>query len=235
MLKNFFLLALTGAAAILGGCGWGAAPVGAEVRESQSVELDKSERVRVELKMPSGELEVRGGAQKLMDGDFTYNVPAWKPEVKYISKGGVADLLLETNSGAAKGDAKNRWDLRFNDTVPVDIRVNMGAGEAKLNLGSMNLRSVEMEIGAGTVNLDLRGNPVKDYTVQLRGGVGEATVHLPKSVGVSATASGGIGDISVTGMRKTGDRWQNDAWDKATVRVRVDVKGGVGSIKLIGD
>ncbi|MDZ4802557.1 MAG: toast rack family protein [Bryobacteraceae bacterium] len=219
----------------LSGCGGIGPPTGPEQHTSQSIDLDKTERVRVELKMPVGEMEVRGGAAKLMEGDFTYNVPSWKPELKYKSSGGVGDLVVETGSGSAKGDAKNRWDLRLNDTVAMDIRVNIGAGEAKLNLGSLNLSSVEMDMGAGTVRLDLRGNPKKDYSVRLRGGVGEATVYLPKSVGVSATATGGIGEVSVTGLRKEGDHYVNEAYATATVRVRVDVKGGVGSIKLISE
>ena len=123
--------------------------------------------------------------------------------------------------------------MRFNDNVPLDLRVEFGAGEGRLNLGSLSLRSVEFEMGAGTLSLDLRGTPSKDYSVRVRGGVGEATVYLPKEIGISATASGGIGDISVTGLRKSGDRYVNDAYERAAVRIRLDVQGGVGSIKLI--
>src|SRR4029077_13197893 len=108
-------------------------------------------------------------------------------------------------------------------------------GEARLNLGSMNLRSVNVEMGAGTLRLDLRGAPRKDYSVRIRGGVGEATVYLPKEVGISATASGGIGEISVTGLRKDGGRYVNDAYERATVRIRLDIEGGVGAIKLIAE
>ena len=71
--------------------------------------------------------------------------------------------------------------------------------------------------------------------LRVRGGVGEATVHLPREIGISATASGGIGDISVTGLRKSGDRYVNDAYERAAVRIRLDVQGGVGSIKLIAE
>ena len=90
-------------------------------------------------------------------------------------------------------------------------------------------------MGAGTIRLDLRGKPTKDYTVRIRGGVGEATVYLPRDVGISASASGGLGDISVTGLRKSGDRYVNDAEGRAPVRIRLDIQGGVGSIKLIAE
>src|SRR5262249_14954995 len=118
---------------------------------------------------------------------------------------------------------------------PLDFRVEFGAGEGHLNLGSLTLRTVEIEMGAGALNVDLRGHPASDYSVRVRGGVGECTVYLPKGVGIAATASGGLGEIAVTGLRKSGDRYVNDAYDRAAVRIRLDVHGGVGSIKLIAD
>ncbi len=54
---------------------------GPERTETRSIELDKSEEVRVDLKMGAGELRVRGGADKLMEGRFTYNRLRLRPEV----------------------------------------------------------------------------------------------------------------------------------------------------------
>ena len=57
-------------------------------------------------------------------------------------------------------------------------------------------------MGVGELKMDLRGTPKHDYNVDIRGGVGEATVHLPRDIGVYATGSGGIGEIHLKG----GDR-----------------------------
>ena len=93
----------------------------------------------------------------------------------------------------------------------------------------MNLSRVEMNIGAGKVSMDLRGEPKRDYDVQIRGGVGETVVHLPKDVGISATATKGIGDISIEGLEKRDGVWVNPDRIGAPVTVRLDVKGGVGA------
>lgn len=211
-------------------------PAGPEEHETRSVELDKSEQVRAELKIGAGELDVRGGSQKLMDGDFTYNVAAWKPDLRYTSSGGTGDLVLEQpGSTSSTGNAKNHWDLHFNDKVPLDLKVGFGAGEARLNLGSLSLSGLNIEIGAGSLRLDLRGTPTKDYSVRIRGGVGEATVYLPKDAGITANVSGGLGEISATGLRKNGDLYVNDSSQTAKTRIRLDIQGGVGSIKLIAE
>jgi N-terminal domain of toast_rack, DUF2154 len=217
-------------------CGSRNEPVAPEEHESRAVDLDKAERVRAVIKMAFGELNVRGGSDKLLEADFNYTGAALKPDVQYRTSGGTGDLTVETRSGSRTGgNLKNRWNLRLNDQVPVDLRVEFGAGEADMNLGTLSMRSVEMMMGAGTLRLDLRGKPTNDYSVRVSGGAGEATVYLPKDVGISATASGGLGEISVRGLHKSGERYLNDAWDRAGVRIRLDIQGGVGSIKLISE
>jgi hypothetical protein len=234
MIKHQSCILMTCAVFLLWGCG-NMTPAGPDQHDSKTVELDKSERVHVQLKMNAGELDVRGGSQKLMDADFTYNVAAWKPDIRYSSAGGDGHLYLEQpGPKSSTGNTKNRWDLRLNDSVPIDLTVRLGAGDARLSLGSFNLRDVDFEIGAGDLNLDLRGKPAKDYTVRVTGGAGDATIYLPKDVGISASVTGGLGEISVTGLHKEGDRYINDAWDHAAVRVKLQVTGGVGSVKLIG-
>jgi hypothetical protein len=236
MAKQLLALIVISSAMALTSCWSRVAPTGPEQRESMSIDLGEAERVRAELTMTAGELEMRGGAQKLLEADFAYNVAAWKPNLRYRAGRPAGDLVLEQHGPTfAGGDPQNRWDLRFNDKVPLDFRIRLGAGEARMDLGSLSLRSVELEMGAGTLRLDLRGTPTQDYSVRVRGGVGEATIYLPRDIGVTATASGGIGDISVSGLRKSGDRYVNDAYESAKVRIRLDVQGGVGTIKLIGE
>jgi hypothetical protein len=79
-------LAITTAIATLAGCS-DRIRIGEPVHETKVLELDKSEMTRVELKMGAGELHVTGGSPKLMEADFDYNSPGWKPEVDYHSTG----------------------------------------------------------------------------------------------------------------------------------------------------
>jgi len=204
--------------------------------ESRAIDRDTSERVRVTLEMGAGDLKVSSGTQKLLQAYFNYNVPGLKPEVRYSTAGGTGDLRVsEPSLHAHLGNNTYDWDLRFSDVVPLDLHVNFGAGEAHLDLGSLDLRSVRLDMGVGQLEMDLRGNPKHDYDVKISGGVGEATVRLPANVGIDARASGGIGDITVRGLRKQGGHWLNDAFNEPGVKIHVDVEGGIGSIRLIAE
>ena len=218
---------------MLAGCADGVR-IGQPEHETKVIELDKSELTRVDLKMGAGELRVKGGSPKLMEGDFDFNTPGWKPQVEYHSTGVRSDIQISHPPGTAP-HGNSKWDLRFNDSVLTDLVVQMGAGEAHLNLGSLNLRSVAFNLGAGEVEVDLRGNPKRSYDVQINGGVGQATIHVPASVGISATATGGIGEINVHGLEKRNGRWINPLYENAPVTIRLDVKGGVGQIDLVAE
>jgi len=225
------LFAVVGTAALLSGCGFGRA-TGETRNETLSFDLDNSKSARVDIRMGAGELRVNSGTPKLMTGTFAYNVPEWKPVVDY--KAGSGELMLsQPGYSASFGNSVNNWDVTLNGDVPLEFTANLGAGEANLELGRMNLSRINLTIGAGKMSVDLRGEPKRDYTVQIRGGVGETVVHLPKDVGISATATKGIGDISVDGLEQRDGVWVNPDRIGAPVTVRLDVKGGVGQIRLI--
>jgi len=106
--------------------------------------------------------------------------------------------------------------------------------EGRLDLGSLALRSLEIHMGVGELRVDLRGKPKHDYDVNIHGGVGEATIYLPEGVGISADASGGIGEINVRGLQKHGGHYTNDAYGHAKTNIHLQIRGGIGSIHLIG-
>jgi N-terminal domain of toast_rack, DUF2154 len=221
------LLSLTGCVEIDSG--------GPPRTDTQSVELDKSELVNVDLKMGAGELNVQGGSSKLMEGEFRYNRSRMKPEVRYESTGFRSHLTIEQPShGAHIGNSDYRWDVRLNDEKPMDLQVNFGAGDGRLNVGSLTLRSLDVHMGVGQLRIDLRGTPKNDYNVSVHGGVGEVTIYLPTGVGVIADAKGGIGGVNARGLEKRDDRYVNDAYGHAKTTIRLDVRGGIGAINLIG-
>jgi len=201
----------------------------------KSIDLDKSEMSHVVIKMGAGELRVEGGSPKLLDADFEYDSPSSKPNVRYNASSFRGELSIEQPGHGGGNSNTYKWDLHFNDKLPVDFVTHLGAGEAHLNLGSMNLRSVEVHMGVGQVELDLRGNPSHDYNVEIHGGIGQAEVHLPPSVGIVANASGGIGNIEVHGLEKHNGRWTNAAYEHSPVTIHLDVKGGIGNITLTAE
>jgi hypothetical protein len=235
MTKHSGIAAIAISSFLLGGCGFDFAVTGPERNDPISLEAGNAARANVELNMGAGQLNISGGAAKLIEGHFEYNVDEWKPLVTSSINGSNATVTIKEPGGGHGGGKKHYvWDLQLNDHVLTDLSVNCGAGQAKLNLGSLLLRGLTVHMGAGQVQLDLRGQPKHDYDVKIEGGVGQADIQLPRGVGVWAEAHGGIGSVTVTGLEKHGDHWENDLYNKSNVTVKVQVNGGIGEIRISG-
>ncbi|MGE0703225.1 MAG: toast rack family protein [Vicinamibacterales bacterium] len=203
---------------------------------TRSVEQGDAQAVDVELRMGAGELSVQGGATTLLNAGFQFNVPEWTPTLTY-QDGPRGSLRVEQpGHGISFGDSKNIWDLKLNDSVPMALTVRLGAGKAVMSVGTLDLSSIEVHQGVGELQLDLRGMPKHSYTVRVHGGVGSASIRVPRSVAVAATARNGIGDVDVRGLvRRDDDVWVNPAHEGNPTAIQLDVRGGVGKIVIIAD
>lgn len=232
------ILLMTATAVLAGACGsqpGGKQQVGKTQHESKSVDPKNAQSVRAQLKMGAGELNLTGGADQLMEGDFSYNVAEWKPEVSYDVSGDKGELIVKQGGSEGSnltGEARNEWDISMNDELPTDLVVQMGAGESDLDLDGLTLTGLKLQMGAGKTTVDLTGNYAQSFDSSIQGGVGEATVELPSEVGVKAKAQAGLGKINAEGLKKVGGSYVNDAYGESDVTLSVDVKGGVGEINL---
>ena len=129
----------------------------------------------------------------------------------------------------------NTWRLSLDEMTPIDLDVDLKAGDAKLVLGGLNLRRAEILLGAGDVTVDLRGTPAQSYSVKLQAGAGDTTIRLPAAVGISAKASGLIGDVSVSGLEKRDGRWVNPKAGESAVTIDLDVQHAIGDLRLIAE
>jgi hypothetical protein len=209
------------------------APAGPLVREHQVVERGAATRARVDIDMSAGDLTMKSGVMALFEGDFDFNVPILKPAVAYAVEGTAG--TLKVSQGSASGNYENNWRLSINESTPVDLHVTLGAGDAQLLLGRLNLDALSIRLGAGDLMLDLRGAPARSYSVTVQAGTGDTTIHLPASVGISASTSGLIGDSNVSGLEKRDGRWVNRRADGSPVTINLQVQHAIGDLRIVAE
>jgi N-terminal domain of toast_rack, DUF2154/Domain of unknown function (DUF5668) len=210
-----------------------AGSAGRHGHESQTVDLKGAKSVQMNVHMPSGELHIEGGATRLLEADFNQG-PSWGvPSVEYEVENGVGDLSISQESvNKLMTHSDNIWRLKLSDQVPIELKVDIGAGQGNLNLAKVDLTRMELNIGAGQANVDLTGERAKDLEATIHGGVGEAVVRLPKNIGVVATVHGGLGSVDVHGLKEEDGRYVNAVYGKAPNTINLTVEGGIGHIKL---
>ena len=230
---NRLLSALVLLAMLLAGCG-SKLRVGEVRTESQSVELGDARSVHVEIDLGAGDLEVTGGAEKLLEADFTYNVAKLKPEVKYTD--GALVLWQPENEGLPNlrdiTDFRNEWALRLNDQVPMDLKVEIGAGASELRLAGLSLTGLDITLGAGGSIIDLSGDWARDLNVTMNAGAGDITVRLPKGVGTRVKVNAGMGTIEAPGLEQNENIYTNATYGESEITLQVDIDAGLGQINL---
>ena len=222
------------AALLLASCN-PALKVGALRTESKSVELGDAKSVRVEINIGAGDLQLTGGAEKLMEADFTYNVAKIKPEVKYTD-GTLVVREPETNgmpSLLGITDFRNEWTINLDESVPMDLSVDVGAGTSNLKLGGLSLSGLDITLGATEGTIDLSGEWAHDLDITIDAGASAITVLLPKDVGVHVVVDRGPTVIDTQGLMRDGDVYTNAAYGESGVTLHVDLKTGVGLINLV--
>lgn len=234
--------------------------VGPLKRESTVIELGDVESVNATIRIAAGELKVEGDTEALLNADFTYNVTDWSPEVTYTIVENVGQLDVrhaESDALPLMDEVRNEWDLQLNETIPLDLRIEMGAGkhdldlrslaitelDVKLGAGDMTLAlgdnseldRAELDIGAGDVELDLDSTWSHSAAISIQGGVGKITLYLPDEIGIRMSVTQGIGNLDVSGLTREGGDWVNEVYGEADSTLEIDIQAGIGDIEVINN
>jgi hypothetical protein len=208
---------------------------GPVVSEARRVQLGAAGAADVTLEMGAGTINLSGGAGDLLEADFSYNIPQWKPQVSYTVSGDRGTLQVrQPDSKIYSGsDAKNTWELRLNNDVPSAVHADFGAAVANLQLGGLALSRLDVKSGVGDMTIDLTGAWKQDLDATVEGGVGKITLRLPADTGVHVTAERGVGRIDSSGLKVAGDTYTNAVYGQTEHRLNIAIATGVGVINLI--
>lgn len=204
-------------------------------QDAQTIALQGAKSVVADIDLPTGTLDLSGGAPQLLDANFRYRERDGKPEAVYSVSGdrGTLDISQNNDSHTHLASSGNDWRLLLGNAVPLDLTVSIGAGKANLNFQGLDISHADVKIGAGELNLDLTGPRKSDLHVDIHGGVGKAVIRLPRDVGSHLQTSGALGSVNAEGFHEADDVYTNDAFGKSASTVYVTVSGGVGQVTLV--
>jgi len=212
---------------------------GTIVTDRPSIPLDGAEELDASVRMGAGELTLESGGTDALEADFDYRPESLKPEVSYdvdSATPAVGHLTVEQPDfePGVFGDARNVWALRLATGVPLDLNVDLGAGEGTIRLGGLDLREFTMNMGAGQAVVDFSGDRERDVDARIQAGVGQLTLKFPEDVGVRVSgAKTGIGEFTADeGFVAEGNTFVNRAYGETTTTIEVSVQRGIGEVRL---
>ncbi|HEY9152624.1 MAG TPA: toast rack family protein [Anaerolineales bacterium] len=131
---------------------------GPDVTDTITVPASGSGTTRLSIHFGAGELHLNPGAQNLVEGIATYNIPDLKPQVitdsngAQIKQGNLQNIPYPSN-------IKNNWDFKLGN-MPIDLTINAGAYSGTYELGELSLTNLTVKDGASNVKMSFsQANP----------------------------------------------------------------------------
>ena len=212
---------------VLSGCGFDERVPIEMTSMNQAQPLDKEKTLNSTVRFGIGSLEITAGDKEseLYSFDLEYDKASYVPEVRYDTalageEGRFSfDLPSTRRSGVRRHRHNNRLRLAFNESIPLDLTVNAGVGDARLSLSGMKLTRLNFEAGVGGAKLSVyKPNPVPCEYISIKNGVGSIeAVGLGNLNFREFEYEGGVGgaDLDFTG------EWNRDA----DIRIQIGVGG----------
>lgn len=124
------------------------------------------------------------------------------------------------------------WDLNLTDQIPMDIQIDTGVGESRIDLSKVQLTRLGLDTGVGESEISLPGQG--KYRVDINSGVGELTIRLPRGIAARIHADQGIGSIEVDGdfTRESKSVYVSPNFSQAEHQAEIEIDGGVGEIVI---
>lgn len=209
----------------------GALVPGRRPDESLAIPLGDAQEARIALRFGAGRLTV-GAARpgNLVDGDFPGGV------FHRQTGPGSIELEQDTTYGVPWLSGDSSWTVGVTAEVPFDLRLDGGASQARIDLRDTRLRRLEIKTGASETTVLLpRAAGVTD--VRAQAGAASLTFVVPNGVAARMRSKVALGSSQVDQARfpRMGDGFQSTDYATAENRVDLDIEGGVGSIKVLGE
>ena len=201
--------------------------VGELHRESLNVPLDDARAADVNIAFGAGELRLRPGAEDgLLRADFTYNVDDLKPVVQRERRGDRLAVNLHPGTEGLPfnlGDsARNEWDVRLSDRVPMTLNLDLGAARGSVDLGGLRLTDARIKVAAAEADVRWSTpNPERLDLLDVNAGASDFSMHkLGNAHFHQMNFIGGAGNFNLD----FSGNWQESG--------RVSIDAGLGNLIL---
>src|SRR5260221_3532224 len=113
----------------------------------ESIDKQDAKSVRMSVKMPAGDLSMSGGAESLLNADFSFGSSWQEPKIQYSVNKGAGDFGIDQEGGGTLvTNSDNTWNLKVNASIPIDLEIDIGAGRGVFRFAKVD-RSEERRVG----------------------------------------------------------------------------------------
>ncbi len=201
---------------------------------SQPVGSAAHASVKIEPGAASLRLASLGTSDNLLAGTIATN--KGQSVVKDFSQSGNdVSLTLRTNGAnfyyLPTGPNQWNWDLGLNPEIPMNLVVNLGAGNANMNLKDLKVDSISMDMGVGNTTLILPSTG--QYTARINGAIGKLEIEIPQGLGVQIKADTGLANVNLpANLQEQNGLYTSTDYSSSDNRVDLTLDMAIGNVTV---
>jgi|GEM_PF-3397552 len=191
--------------------------------EHRSIPRDGTQHTDLHLRMGAGVLSLQGGAAGLVDADFVSNQPELEPEFVYRTNDSTCEVSITQPSGRLFMSAPHlryEWRLRCADDVPATIDLESGAGTIDIDLSTVPVQQLRARTGAGQGHVVILASRLEHFDLQTGAGRLDLEIRGSPSTPARGSIHGGVGALQIRIPR--------------TTPTRIHVNKGIGAVNVRG-
>jgi hypothetical protein len=234
------ILIAVGAWIVLGvsrGSSFGRAPA---AHEQGSIPLDGAKDAAVTVRHGAGRLSITSGSggDQLLSGTFGGGLDAARQVVDgrmvvtmRVRDRDVSHYIFGPWHRGWAGTLD--WDFGLNPAVPLSLRLETGASEARLSLGDLQVRELFLKTGASSTTIDLPSR-AGHTRVTVESGAAAVKIRVPQGVAASIVVRSALAGVRVDRSRfpEWAAGYRSTDFESAAHKAEIFVETGVGSVEI---
>jgi hypothetical protein len=199
--------------------------------------LGGTEQARLDVTMPAGNLVIESGAgsDDLIRGELDL-ATGRQPEWGISRTGGRAEMALSYRGGNwfrpfTPGDSET-WTVYVSPAVGLSLEAELGAGQLEVDLAGLDIRDLELQtaVGESRVTLPAEGR----FAGTIRTVIGDLTVEIPRTMAAQIEVNKALTGTTLPSRFRDvgGGLYRTEGWETSDERVELTLEVIIGQITV---
>ncbi|MDP4092962.1 MAG: DUF5668 domain-containing protein [Bacillota bacterium] len=196
--------------------------------------LTETKYGELQLSLGGADISVDSGANQTDLVDATVSERDIRHSINYSNGRENATVKFSRHSYSIfGGHARNDCNVHLNSDILWDLNVDTGAVSGNLDLSALEVKNVDMDIGAAKMSMIL-GNKYNNTNVDIDAGASSINVTVPSDSGVRVNMDGALNSTNLKnlGWSRNGKYYTSPNYDSAANKINIEVDMGVGSFNI---